>query len=217
VNSKELVTTDIGAQMPASLAALPTERMRKFVLARFEQDEKGNFLSKGQAALRAGYSGSSAHVLASIGQKLMRDPRIVAAYNDEFERQVRDHGLPALKALQEITSDKFHKDRAKVALALVERAAPTVQRIDAHHTLEIIDQNQLAVDHLRKLKQLGTPREGLIAEFGINGLPHFEAMLAEQEARKANIVDCDFVEISPDTSAPADEINEPTEDFEEIL
>jgi len=209
MNNKELATADVPSQMPATLAALPTEKMRRFVLARFEPDEKGNFPSKGAAAKLAGYSGT-AHVLASIGQKLMRDPRVVLAYNEEYERQVRDHGLPALKALQEIVADTHHAQRAKVALALVERAAPTIQRVDVNARVEIIDQNQLAVDHLRKLISLGTPREGLIKEFGPSGLKHFHQLMAAQDAKQANVVDAEFEEVS---DPAADELDEPEEDF----
>ena len=67
---------------------------------------------------------------------------------------------------------------------MLSRADPveTRHRMDVVHTT--VDPDQEALEELRALRQLGTPREKLISLFGHNGLDRIEALdRAENDSR----------------------------------
>ena len=144
---------------PAMTACLPKERT--FVLTRMMPD-----VSDAQAARLAGYgkADSSPATLARIAFRLTHEnPRVAAAMAEVAKIAVRDLAVDSIKALKKIVRQDFHKDQAKVALALMERVDPTVQRTETKVEITI-NQTERAVDYLAHLLSQGANEQFLLNE-----------------------------------------------------
>ncbi len=161
---------------PAMTACLPKERA--FVLALLDGK------TGAQAARQAGYGveGSTAETFARIAHRTLTRNRVIEALAEQSRKTIRSLAPSAIQAVKDILTTTNHKDRAKVALNVIERVDPTVQRVDAHVTHEIVDHRQEALTQLRALKALGVTREKLIELFGFTGLPMLEQQLERQDA-----------------------------------
>ena len=177
--------------MSPELAALPSAMQRAFVESLFSTDGKGKLLAKAAAARAAGYAGDG-HQLNAMAQKLLKDPRVTAAIRSEVQRRIRTLGPEAVQSLTEIAGDPVHKDRLKAVNVILERIDPVATKIDVSHT-HVIDHTKTALEHLKRLRDLGVGRDVLIREFGEIGLARWERLLA-QEAKP--IVDAEFTEIN---------------------
>jgi phage terminase small subunit len=181
------------------MSALPTKE-RAFVIALF--DPTG--CSRAEAAKRAGFGNangsSTAETLAKIGYRLANRPRVQQAIAEMVPAMAVALGPQAIRAISDTLLNSSHPQRLKAGLAIVERISPTVQRIDAHHTHEVVDRTKVAVEHLTRLKAKGANREFLIAEFGEIGLAHYETILARQEQPKT--IDAEFKELPPPDEIP---------------
>jgi hypothetical protein len=82
-----------------------------------------------------------------------------------------------------------------VALALYERADPTVTKVDANVKVAVVDYEQEALAQLKALKALGVAREKLEEMFGFSGLPVLEAQLEEQNMRNAKVIEARAIEV----------------------
>ncbi len=175
---------------PAMSACLPKERA--FVLALL-QGRNG-----AQAAREAGYGAedgsSSAETFARIALRTVSRDRVIDALTEQSRKTIRSLAPSAIQAIKEIITTTNHKDRAKVALSMLERVDPIVQRIDVKHQHEVVDRTKAAIEHLARLKAKGANREFLVAEFGELGLAHFETILAQQNQAKP--IDAEFTEIT---------------------
>jgi phage terminase small subunit len=188
--SKQPAQVDELAMSP-ELAALPSAMQRAFVESLFAVDGKGKLLAKAAAARAAGYAGDP-HQLKAMAQKLLRDPRVTAAIRSEVQRRIRTLGPEAIAALSEIAGDETHKDRLKAVNVILERIDPVATKIDVSHT-HVIDHTKTALEHLKRLRDLGVSRDVLVREFGEIGLARWENLLA-QEAKP--MVDAEFTEIN---------------------
>lgn len=196
--TKHLVDSeeDEAGMKPAMLACPP--RMRRFVRAYFANP----IANLSDTVRAAGYCENSTNqVVAATAQKLIHDKRIIAAIGEMAGDAMRSDGPKALEALRDILADKEHPQRAKVALAFMERASPTVQNIAVTH--EVItpkDRDKDIVKYLRELIEMGVARAELEKKFGYSDLPRYEKLLAIEDAAKsgASIEDAEFVEVSAD-------------------
>jgi hypothetical protein len=91
-----------------------------------------------------------------------------------------------------------HKDHARFVAMALDRADP----IETKHSMEVVhkvvDPDTEALEELRALRQLGTPREKMIEIYGGNGLARLEALEAAdtaQRAQNAKVIDGEAVEI----------------------
>jgi len=177
---------DSGDFGPAMTLCLPKERA--FIVALLEGK------SGAQAAREAGYGAedgtSTSETMARIAHRTLGRGRVVDALAEQSRRTIRSLAPSAIQAVKEILTTTSHKDRAKVALNVIERIDPTVQRVDAHVTHEIVDHRKDALEQLRSLKALGVAREKLEELFGFTGLPMLERQLAEQDAKQP--IDAEF-------------------------
>ncbi|HUZ32268.1 MAG TPA: hypothetical protein VMV19_09245 [Xanthobacteraceae bacterium] len=185
-----LVPTDEAEDFgPAMSACLPKERA--FVLVLLEGK------SGAQAAREAGYGAqdgtSTAETMARIAHRTLGRGRVIDALAEQSRKTIRSLAPVAIQAVRDVLTTTNHKDRAKVALNLIERVDPTVTRVDAHVTHEIVDHRKDALEQLRSLKALGVAREKLEELFGFTGLPMLEKQLAEQDAKQP--IDADFTVI----------------------
>jgi phage terminase small subunit len=191
--NKELVPTDDEDLSPVLAACLPKERL--FIDALLQGK------SGAQAAREAGYGvdGSTAETMARIAHRTLGRSRVIDALAEQSRKMIRSLAPSAIQAVKDILTTTTHKDRAKVALNLIERIDPTVQRVDAHVTHEIVDHRRDAIEQLRSLKALGVAREKLEELFGFTGLPMLEKQLADQDAKT---IDAEFTEVpEPDVDA----------------
>jgi len=83
-------------------------------------------------------------------------------------------------------------------VALLDRTDPIVTRHDMQVVHRIVDPDQEALEELKALRKLGTPREKLLEIYGPNGLDRIEALEAAelaQRAAKAKVIDAVAVEV----------------------
>jgi hypothetical protein len=176
-------TDDFG---PAMAACLPKER--SFVAALLEGR------SGAQAAREAGYGAedgsSTAETMARIAHRTLSRGRVIDALTEQSRKTIRSLAPSAIQAVKDILTTTNHKDRAKVALNVIERVDPIVQKVDAHVTHEIVDHRKDALEQLRSLIALGVARAKLEELFGFTGLPMLERQLAEQDAKRP--IDAEF-------------------------
>lgn len=186
----ELVPPETDDFGPAMSACLPKERA--FVLALLEGR------SGAQAAREAGYGNengsSSAETMARIAHRMLTRGRVVDALAEQSRKTIRSLAPAAIQAAKDILTTTNHKDRAKVALNMIERIDPTVQRVEGHMTHEIVDHRLEALTQLKTLKALGVAREKLEELFGFTGLPMLEKKLQQQEREQP--IDAEYTEIS---------------------
>jgi hypothetical protein len=178
---------------PCMLACRPDER--EFVL----HIVAGK--SNAEAAKLAGWGepNSSAATLARIGYRVSHRPRVIEAVGEEVKKLTRSRAtLKAAHAIDQILDNVFHKDVARVALAVLERTDPTIQKHEVEVT-HLIDHEQEALDQLRSLRALNVAREKLIELYGAFGLERLEKKLAIEN--KGNVVDAEFSEVAHDPDA----------------
>ena len=175
---------------PLMLACLPKERA--FILALLEG------ATHAQAARDAGYGNeegtTSPASFARIAHRTLTRPRVVDALMEQMKVSVRSLAPEVMRTLRDTLNGGDATQRAKVALNLLERYQPTTQRIDAHHTVEIVDHRKDALEQLRAAKMLGASREKLIEVFGFSGLPMLERQLEQQDPKQP--IDAEFTEVS---------------------
>jgi len=100
------------------MRALPTPRMQRFVLALLEQGKR----NQTAAYIAAGYAGKSRNALHANACLLAHDTRIQEALQEEAGRRTKDLLPLALHTIEAIVADPQHKDAAKVALSIMDRA-----------------------------------------------------------------------------------------------
>jgi len=184
------------AKMGPAMAALPNDLWRAAAVARYEvQPGKG---AQAKAYRAAGLGGSSAPAeVARMAYAMFHDPRMLAAMH-ELEEAYLKQGVPdAIAAVLEIIEDPTHKDRARMALALIERQHPTEQKISVAHTHEIVDRREEEIKALRYQRdELGASREALIKTWGPSGLDRIEAN--ERALLPPPVIeDAEFTEVKP--------------------
>lgn len=153
-----------------------------------------------EAARDAGWgtADSSANTMARIAFRLSHRERIIAAIGEEVKKLTRSRAtLKAAQAVDQILDNQFHRDRARVALAVLERSDPTVTRHEVDISVKV-DHHADTLNELRSLLALQVPREKLEELFGYSGLPLLMKQLAAQDAKQPIDVEYSDVEADPD-------------------
>lgn len=154
-----------------------------------------------EAAKLAGWGTpeSNSNTYARIGFRLSHRPRIQDAIAEEIKKLTRSKTvLKAAQAVDEILDHSYHKDRARVALAVLEKIDPTVQKSEVAVNVKI-DHEAEALNQLRSLLALGVAREKLIDLYGAFGLERLEEKIAIED--KSNVVDAEYAEVATDPDA----------------
>jgi hypothetical protein len=188
---------DDWGQLGPAMRALPSNKWRAFV--EWYLLEKPGHGAQTAAARRAGFGTGRTTPLnmARIASRLMRDSRIIAALSEESRKIVRGGAPEAAKALLALVRDPEHRDHARGIAMILARTDPEVSRHDVNVTHKIIDPDMEALEELRALRQLGTPRVKLLELFGHNGLDRIEAREAAETARRADtakVIDGEVIE-----------------------
>jgi hypothetical protein len=188
-------------EMGEAIRALPNERYREFV----RHYVIGKPKRGAAAAYRAAGLGRKSTPLnqAREAYKLLRDDRIIAAVAEESKKHYRVQIPAAVQAVHEIIADPNHRDRARVAMSLIDRVDPVVTRHELGVTHRIIDPDQEALEELKAAGQLGATRETLLQLFGANGLDRLEALEATEQLNRsatARIIQAKAIQTPPLTT-----------------
>jgi hypothetical protein len=175
------------------MAALP-DRERKFVWYYLTNEGAPN---GAQAARDAGYSdvGEGCKVRAHF---LLHRERVILALEEVGKKAFRGLLGPAIKATAAMINDPKHGDHAKTVSSTLARLGLTERTgVDVNVTGELtLNHTDAALQDLRRLLELGVPREKLVETFGFSGLSRYEKMLAEKEARAPRVIEHRADEVS---------------------
>lgn len=151
-------------QLGPAMKALPTDRMRAFVMALLSLGNNDNTA----AANAAGYSAESQNGLRVTAHRLAHDERILAAVQEEARRRIRSGAIMASSHLLNIADNPSHKDQLKAIDMLLNRAGlhatsehkVTVEHVDANEKEALARINAkmtaLGFDDDQKKKMLGS-------------------------------------------------------------
>jgi hypothetical protein len=119
---------------------------------------------------------------------------------EESKKHYRAQIPAAVQAVHEIIVDPDHRDRARVAMSLIDRVDPIVTRHELGVTHRINDPDQEALEELKAARQLGATRETLLQLFGANGLDRLEALEAADHLKRsatAKVIKSEVFEVPP--------------------
>jgi hypothetical protein len=177
-------TQEDWGQLSTEMRALPNDAWRIFCLALVAGRQKHGRYAAAARVAGLGKNSTPANV-AKLAWKIAHDERMIEAVAVESRKYLRAGHPEAVNTLYDIMRDPTHRDRARVAMAFVDRADPIVSKQDISVTHKIVDPDQAALEEYRALIQLGTPRDKLLALFGHNGLERIEALEAADTFRRA--------------------------------
>jgi hypothetical protein len=167
---------------PAMLALSP--RRRKFVEAMLTE-RPGHGLQT-RAAIAAGYcpGNPNRETVGKLAHILTRDPKIIAALQEEGRKIVRGAGyVETVKAVMNLVRDASHRDHGRALNMVFDRVDP----LQTHHLVDVqhhiaLDPDAEALAQYRACKAIGASQEKLEGLFGYSGLMRLEQRdLAEQE------------------------------------
>jgi hypothetical protein len=140
-----------------------------------------------RAARAAGLGkGSTPTNLAKLAWKIAHDERMQAAVAEEARKYLRGAHPEAVTALLTLVRNGKHRDHMRAVSEVLSRTDPVVTKQDISVVHRIVDPDQEALEELRALRELGTPREKLLTLFGHNGLDRIEALEAADTSRRAD-------------------------------
>jgi hypothetical protein len=191
-----------------AMRALPNDRWRAFVY-HYVTGRPGHGAITA-AARAAGFGRKSTPaIVAKIGWQLSHDDRTIAAIAEESRKIIRAGGPEAANAVLNLVRDPSHKDHGRALEMVLSRCDPVETR--SHHSVDvthkIVDPDREALEELRALRMLGTPRAKLLEIYGPNGLDRIEALEAsDRPVRGAGgkVIEADFVDVTP-LKQPAEE------------
>jgi hypothetical protein len=193
---------DDWGELGAAMRALPNDRWRAFaefyVLDTITNSHKNNYGPQARAARKAGFGGPNTkpRALALMGWRLMRDDRMMAAVAEESRKLLRSGHPEAVKAVLNGIRNPEHKDHARFVAMSLDRADPIESRQFVEVVHKTVDPDGEALEELRALRLLDTPRAKLLELFGSNGLDRLERLEAADNLRRANeakVVDGELV------------------------
>jgi hypothetical protein len=136
---------------------------------------------------------------------LLKDDRIVAAIAEESRKLLRAGAPQAVKAVHDGILNPNHPSHAKFVSMLLDRTDPQESKQLVEITHRTLDPDVEALEELKALRLLDTPRPKLIELFGSNGLDRLERLEAADKVRRANeakMIDAEVIE----ATAPQQEL-----------
>lgn len=158
------------------------DREKRFVWAYLINSMTPVGANGSQSARDAGYSDKSEGAKVRAHNLLHRQD-VQEAIQELAMRELRGLALPAVAAIAQIIARPDHPDRQKVALSVLSRLGMGEQNaVQLNVTGEVtVNHTDAALDDLKRLIELGVPREKLLETFGFSGLLRYEKMLAQRE------------------------------------
>ena len=160
------------------------DRERRFVWAYLINSMTTVGANGAQSARDAGFS-DAAEGAKVRAHHLLHRMDVQEAIQELAARELRGLALPALAALGSILKKPDHPDRQKVALSVLSRIGLGEQQAVNFnlHAEVTVNHTDAALDDLKRLMDLGVPREKLLETFGFSGLSRYEKMLEHREGR----------------------------------
>ncbi len=174
-------------QLGLAMQALPNNQWRDMVYHLVNQKPGHGALTRACRAAGFGKNSNPTN-LAKLAWRMSRDERLIAAVAEESKKVIRLGHPEAAAAVLNLIRNPRHRDHMRAVDAVLSRADP----IESHsrHNIEVlhrtIDPDREALEELRALRHLGTPREKLLTLFGHNGLDRIEALEAADISRRAD-------------------------------
>jgi hypothetical protein len=149
------------------------------------------------AALAAGFKPSYAPFAA---HRMLRRRIVVREIEERQKIRLRTLAPKALDAVEQILDDVQHKDRLKAANQILNRVDPAL--VAHQHAVDVVVRtgDQIGLHMLRRLRELGAPREMIEKMVGANMLPFLEERLDNGEAPESGpvTIEGEVLEAEPD-------------------
>lgn len=171
----ELEKPDDLSELGPAMAALPTDRQRRFV---WEYTSNGG--RPIPAFLDAGYRSSNTKAQGVAIHQLLHQPKIVAALQEMAIAMFSKMTVPAIAAMQEILGDPYHKERTKVAMTILDRSAGFGTKTE----------HNVKVEHVVDDKEMLVKAKALALEMGVDPV----------KLLGARALDATFTEVEPDVA-----------------
>ena len=171
--------------MGEAMRALPNDRWRAFV-RHIVSDTKGyGAATRAMRAVGFGKATTKPATLTKHAYQLSHDERVIAAVAEECKKIIRNGHPEIVAAAFNLVRSPQHRDHGRAVFGLLDRLDPVQTRhsIDVTHRVENPD--VVALEELKALRQLGTPREKLLELYGGNGLDRLEMLEAAETAQRA--------------------------------
>jgi hypothetical protein len=144
------------------------------------------------AARKAGYIdpgyGSTIRVTA---HHLLHRERVARALEEVARKEFRALLLPTIAAMRRLIKSPDHPDHARSVATMLSRLGfgeRNVTEVNVSGDVTV-NHTDAALEDLRRLKEIGVPREKLIEAFGFSGLDRYERMLTEKDARAPRVIE----------------------------
>jgi phage terminase small subunit len=153
-----------------------------------------------EAARRAGYVDNKNGSIKVTAHHVLHRPRVIEAIEEVCRTEFRGLIPLTIAAAKRVLEDPEHDDHVKMIVSLLSRLGYGEKAsVDVNVTGEVVvNHTEAAVDDLRRLKELGVPREKLIEVFGFSGLDRYEAMLSS----RAKVIEHQPSEAAPGSIEP---------------
>jgi hypothetical protein len=177
-------TEDWGRHGPAMMA-LPNDQWRAFAEAYATKRPGHGALTAAARETGFGTGSTTPTIMAKIAWRLSSDDRMIAAIAELSRKIIRVGSTEAANAVLALLRDPAHRDHARAIEMVISRSDP----IETRHRMEVIhktvDPDDEAIEELKALRSLGTPRTKLLELFGGNGLERLEDL----ESSRAKVID----------------------------
>jgi hypothetical protein len=129
-----------------------------------------------RAAVAAGFRPSYAPYAA---HRMLRRATVVREIEQRQKIRLRTLAPKAVDAVEQILDDVQHKDRLRAAGQILNRFDPLLVGVAHQHAVNVTvkSSDEIGLELLRRLRELGAPREMMERLLGVNGLLLFEERL----------------------------------------
>jgi hypothetical protein len=189
---------EIWGELGPAMRKLPNDKWRMF--ARAYATGKPGLGAATNACRAAGFSKNRPDIARKYAWQLVRDPRMIAAIEEEARNVIRLGAPEAARALLNLVRNEGHKDHARGIGMLLDRVYPVMTVANVEVTHKIASPDDEALEELRAVRKLGATREKLLELFGFNGLERLEAIEARR-AENATEIDGEAEVVEPPKDA----------------
>lgn len=177
------------SDLPEQVRRLRDERWRKFAWAYVFNGAEG-----AAAARLAGYSDAGEGCKVRAHGLLQRD-EIQDAIKALTGKYLFSLAPKAVLRLGEILDNPKHSKHAKAIEMVLDRTGHEARTgVDVSVSGELtVNHTDEALSDLRRLRDLGVPREKLVEMFGFSGLSRYEKMLIEADAKAGKLIEGEVV------------------------
>lgn len=154
-------------ELGPAMRALPTDKMRRFVLALMIQGDDNH----SRAAAAAGYEGNP-DIWKVAGYRLMRDERILKALHEETTRRLHAGRTLGVSALLKIAGNEQHKNHYQAVIALLDRVG---FHASSEHKVTVDDHRKTDAEIRERIQlvasELGIDPQVLLGRQAVPALP----------------------------------------------